>query len=1049
MPRPICPLNLRIATSERKKMKPTFSYTYKTPLYRKITVAAVALITALSLVATAFVLMLNNFGGASGAAFALPGLDELSPDAKAKLLSGLMNPDREVRGVWIASVSNINFPSKQGLSGAQLRAELDDIVATCEAANLNTIYFQVRPSGDALYQSSVFPVSAWLTGVQGSMLQDNLDPLAYIIDKAHEKGIAVYAWINPLRITVGNAASPQHDTAKLAANNPARLHPDWTIAYADGKLYYNPGMPEVRGLVADGITEIVKNYNVDGVVFDDYFYPSPIKDASIGDDALYKKYGAGFANIADWRRDNINKLVEASYKAVKSANSNVQFGVAPGGIWRNETTADGAPKNGGSATNGYESYTSIYADTLAWVKGGYLDYVAPQIYWQFTTKAAPFDVLVRWWNAVMSEYPKVKLLISHGAYRTAEWNSTTEISEQVAYARSEANYRGSTMYGYAAIKANTLGLRDTLAALYKDDIIYTDLVSDGGAVQITSPSSGSATNYDSTYIIGKCDACYPLYMNGAPVSVTKSGYFSVYTKLNVGVNKITFKQNGADTVFTVTRNNASQTSTGTTSYAKLDKYTVQNVSPTSDIAYSSGDSLNVSVYAPSKSTVTATLGGQTITLKPKILPPDNGTYMRELYTGTFTLPKSPTWTVTDLGNITFSAKRGNESAAASGVSVKVLGFDAVFAVNVKNNDSELKISTSSWYYDDYTPQAVGMRDVAVRQDNGYYKLRCGGWIAESDVTAERGKSVPLAALNSAAMSADSKFTYLTLGVSQNVPLNGYVKDGTFYLTVYNTNADNAQAPAVKSDNLLFSQITKNADKSKNTVTFALKLKNSNNFYGFEWSYNSDGSVTIKFRNPQGLAAGDKPLTGKKILLDAGHGGAETGTTGPVPGKTEAHFNLQIVLAAKKRLEELGAAVTLTRSDETTFKLSPDRLDFVNKINPDLCVSVHQNALDLNADITRVRGTVALYWASSGRLLSESVSKSVTSALGYYERNVTQQRLAMVRNPKFPSTLVEVSFLTCVEEVEKLQNGGVDTAARAIADGIVKYYEAQQSYINGK
>ncbi len=208
-------------------------------------------------------------------------------------------------------------------------------------------------------------------------------------------------------------------------------------------------------------------------------------------------------------------------------------------------------------------------------------------------------------------------------------------------------------------------------------------------------------------------------------------------------------------------------------------------------------------------------------------------------------------------------------------------------------------------------------------------------------------------------------------------------------------------------------------------------------------------MTIKFRNPQGLAAGDKPLTGKKILLDAGHGGAETGTTGPVPGKTEAHFNLQIVLAAKKRLEELGAAVTLTRSDETTFKLSPDRLDFVNKINPDLCVSVHQNALDLNADITRVRGTVALYWASSGRLLSESVSKSVTSALGYYERNVTQQRLAMVRNPKFPSTLVEVSFLTCVEEVEKLQNGGVDTAARAIADGIVKYYEAQQSYINGK
>jgi Uncharacterized protein conserved in bacteria len=1019
-------------------MKP--AYTYTIPLYRKIIIASLFIITALSVITVATVLFLNSINGSSEASFSLPSLDELAPDVKADLLSGLIDPDREVRGVWVASVSNINFPSKQGLSGTQLKAELDDIVATCIAANLNAIYFQVRPTSDALYNSAIFPTSAWLTGVQGSGLQDNFDPLEYLIEIAHEKGIAVHAWINPLRVTVGSTASPQQDVTKLAANNPARLHPDWTVAYADGRLYYNPGVPEVRQLVADGITELVKNYDVDGVVFDDYFYPYPVSGATFNDTAQYTKYGTGFTSLADWRRDNINKLVQASYNAVKSVNPNVQFGVAPGGIWQNSKST-----SSGSATNGFETYASLYADTLAWVKGGYVDYIAPQIYWSFTTTGANYDVLVRWWNAFMSQYPNVKLLISHGAYRTAEWNSGTEITEQVTYARSESAYRGSIMYGYAAIKANTLGLRDALAAIYTDNIIYTNLVPDGSVVTVTSPSSGSTTTYENTYIIGKCNPGYTLYLNGSPVSFTKSGYFSVYTALTVGTNTFKFTQNGFDTVFTITRKNATQASA--TSYTTLDKYTLTSISPAYDTAIGSGENLTVSAYAPSKSTVTATLGGQTITLKATILPPDTSTYMRELYTGTVTLPKAATWTITDLGSISITAKRGTESATVTGKNIKVMGYGAGFAVEVNTDDSELKISTSSWYYDDYTPQAIGMKDVAVRFENGYYKLRCGGWISASNVTVTRGATVPLASVTSTEITANTKYTYLNLGVNQNIPMNGYVKDGIFYLTLYNTSSDTSTAPTVKSDNLLFSSVTKSANAAKNTVTFALKLKDAKNFYGYEWDYTS-GKATIKFRNPQSLASGSKPLTGKTILLDAGHGGTETGTTGPVPGKTEAYYNLQIVLATKTRLEELGATVLLTRNQDVTFKLSPDRLDFVNKTDPDLCVSVHQNAMDFDSDITRIRGTIAFYWQQSGKLLAECVSSTVSDAMGYYERSVTQQRLAMIRNPKFPSTLVEVAFLTSVEEVEKLNNGGIELAAQAIADGIIDYYEAQQVFING-
>jgi uncharacterized lipoprotein YddW (UPF0748 family)/N-acetylmuramoyl-L-alanine amidase len=1023
---------------QKSYMKP--SITYDTPLYKKIILAVVCFTVAVSAVSAALVLAMNGVFGGAGAAsgsFVLPGLDELAPDVKARLLSGLINPDKEVRGVWIASVSNINFPSKKGLSGAQLKAELDDIIATCVAANLNAIYFQVRPNSDALYKSSIFPTSEWLTGVQGSGLQDNFDPLEYLVAAAHEKGIAVHAWINPLRVTVGSASAPQHDVTKFASNNPARLHPEWTVAYADGKLYYNPGIPEVWKLVADGITEIVKNYDVDGVVFDDYFYPYPVAGAEFDDEKQFKEYGAGYGSIEDWRRDNINKLVKASYDAVKAVNANVQFGIAPGGIWQND---DG--KNGGSATKGFETYKSLYADTLAWVKGGYVDYIAPQIYWQFSHTVAPFDVLVRWWNAFMIQYPDVKLLISHGAYRTAEWNSGTEIAEQVVYARSEAAYRGSIMYGYAAIKENTLGLRDALASIYSDEIIYANLSSDGSSVTVTSPKNGSTLNYENTYIIGKCDPGYPLYLDGKSVSFTKSGYFSVYVPLQPGENTFKFTQNGKDTLYTITRGGS--TPAGTT-YVTMDKFAVVPTAPTNDLSVGGGEKITVSAYAPSNSTVTATLAGQTVTLKPTIQPPDNSTYMRELYTGTITLPTAEKWTIKDLGSITFTAKRGGESATATGATVRVLGFDAVFMVEVICDDAELKISPSSWYYDDYTPQAAGMRDVAVRQEKGYYKLRCGGWIAEKDVKVTRGATVPLATLKSAQIIGSIKYTEFIFEVTQNVPMNGYYKDGAFYLEIFNTGADESAVPDLKEGRLLFSEVTKTFDKSKNKVTFKFKLQNPENFYGFEWEYS--GKVAVRFRNPLRLAEGEKPLSGKTILLDAGHGGAEPGTTGPVPGKTEAYFNLKIVLAAKPLLEKLGANVVLTRSEDVTFKLSPDRLDFVNEVNPDLCVSVHQNALDYNRDITRVRGTVGLYWQQSGKLLTRCVSSAVAGAMGYFERTPTQQRLAMVRNPKFPSTLVEVSFLTCVEEVERLEYGGTDIAAQAIVDGILEFYRQQGKFID--
>ena len=373
--------------------------------------------------------------------------------------NAVVSEPSEVRGVYIATVYNINYPSKRGFSAGELRAELDDIIKACLDANLNAIYFQVRPSADALYKSEIFPTSEYLTGTQGAPLADGFDPLEYLVGSAHEKGIAVHAWVNPLRVTVGSAGAPRHDTATLAEGHPARENPDYAVPYADGRLYFDCGNPDVRELIADSVMEIAANYDVDGIIFDDYFYPYPVYDesgklASFDDGASYALYGGGMT-LDDWRRDNVNKMIEGCYNAIKSVRADCEFGVAPFGIWQNN---DGT--NGGSDTSGLESYSAIYCDPTAWIKGGYIDYIAPQIYWRFSTGVARYDVLVRWWSTLL-EGTDIDLLISHGVYNYDTWEDPeNELLTQVEFARSEPSYRGSILYGYAALKANSNGLLD-------------------------------------------------------------------------------------------------------------------------------------------------------------------------------------------------------------------------------------------------------------------------------------------------------------------------------------------------------------------------------------------------------------------------------------------------------------------------------------------------------------------------------------------------------------------------------------------------------------
>ena len=284
----------------------------------------------------------------------------------------------EMRAAWISTVYNIDWPKTQNDQATQER-EYTQLLDNLKSVGINTVVVQVRPNGDALYKSNINPWSEYLTGTQGK--DPGYDPLPFLIDEAHKRGMEFHAWFNPYRVTTSGT-----DLSKLAANNPARLHPDWLLEYKSGSnkaLAYNPGLPEVRKHIVDSVSEVVKNYDIDGVHFDDYFYRS-----GMNDDATYNQYGNG-QDKGDWRRENVNALLREVNASIKSIKSNVAFGVSPSGIWRN-ISSDPT----GSDTRGNESYSSSYADTRAWIKQGLVDYVVPQLYWPIGYSAADYSKLV-------------------------------------------------------------------------------------------------------------------------------------------------------------------------------------------------------------------------------------------------------------------------------------------------------------------------------------------------------------------------------------------------------------------------------------------------------------------------------------------------------------------------------------------------------------------------------------------------------------------------------------------------------------------------------
>lgn len=351
--------------------------------------------------------------------------------------------DTQMRGVWVSAIYNLDYPSEGTTNADTLRKESDAILDRCAEIGFNTVFLQVRPTADAYYKSDIYPWSRYLTGKQGTAPSGNFDPLSYWVEEAHKRGLELHAWINPYRVT----RTGEDEWQALSAQNPAKLHPDWIIHQGEN-YYFDPALPEVRQMVVDGALEIVNNYDVDGIHLDDYFYP----EGDFDDAASFERYGAGFDDLGDWRRNNVNLLIAALDEAVHKADADISFGVSPSGIWDNAKDHEG-----GSATNGYSSYAQSYADSLYWVENGLVDYICPQVYWEIGFEKADFEIVLDWWSEAVKG-TDVKLYIGIADYRSAEatdtaskWYGSAEIERQMEMLDTKGGASGTIHFRYGSV----------------------------------------------------------------------------------------------------------------------------------------------------------------------------------------------------------------------------------------------------------------------------------------------------------------------------------------------------------------------------------------------------------------------------------------------------------------------------------------------------------------------------------------------------------------------------------------------------------------------
>lgn len=367
------------------------------------------------------------------------------------------NPKHEFRGAWLHTVHQGQYAE---MNPEQTKTYLIDQLDKLQAAGCNVVVFQIRPSADAFYPSDLEPWSRFLTGTAGEAPTPFWNPFQFMIDESHKRGMELHAWLNPYRVTTSKGET-------LPKNHLYHKHPERFLAYADDKMYFDPGLPENRKFIEDVVKDIITRYDVDAIHMDDYFYPYPVKGHEFPDSKSYEKYGKGM-DLGDWRRHNVDLLIEGLHKVIAENKPWVRFGISPFGIWRNKS-AD--PR--GSDTNAFQNYDGLYADVLLWTEKGWVDYMVPQLYWELEKKIASSLVLAHWWNDNANGR---HMYIGQNVARTmdnpdlAPSKNPTQLEHKMRLTRELPNIQGNCWWPGYSITKNYKGVADSLASNYQSTV---------------------------------------------------------------------------------------------------------------------------------------------------------------------------------------------------------------------------------------------------------------------------------------------------------------------------------------------------------------------------------------------------------------------------------------------------------------------------------------------------------------------------------------------------------------------------------------------------
>ena len=365
-------------------------------------------------------------------------------------------PKYEFRGVWIATVNNIDWPAGGVTDPGQQKADYIRLLDMYEKNGMNAMIVQVRPAADAFYPSQYEPWSQWLTGVQGKPPSPYYDPLQFMIEETHKRGMEFHAWLNPYR-AVHNIGS-----SSVAENHITRIHPEWFVTYGD-KKYFDPGNKEAQNFVVNVVRDIVKRYDVDAIHMDDYFYPYRIPGKEFPDEASYKKSGS-LRNKDDWRRSNTDSIIKALSLVIKQEKKLCRFGISPFSVWRNN---DKDSVRGSDSRSGQTNYDDLYADILLWLQKGWIDYVTPQLYFTIGHPKVDYAKMLDWWSR--NSYGR-HVYIGHGVYKAgtkeAGWDNPNEIPNQIKLLRRNPNVQGSIYFSSVSFQRNPNGWNDSLQNNY-------------------------------------------------------------------------------------------------------------------------------------------------------------------------------------------------------------------------------------------------------------------------------------------------------------------------------------------------------------------------------------------------------------------------------------------------------------------------------------------------------------------------------------------------------------------------------------------------------